>query len=242
MNITLGVTGSISAYKSIELLRLLIKEDHEVKVVLTKGALKFVRPELFSYLGASDVFSPEDDFSFPHKSTTALAGNVLHVELAKWSEKLVIAPLSANSLSNLINANAGDLLSSLFLAWEKQKPILVFPAMNTHMYHHPFVQKNLRQLGELENLFLGPTQVGELACGDTGEGKLLETDKIFQLIKSLNPCLSDKHNSTKFLPKPSKNRLPHTPTTTRLYLSQGFHGLPPNQPVLEKFGTHLHEL
>ncbi len=187
MKITLGVTGSISAYKSIELLRLLIKEGHEVKVVLSAGALKFVKAELFSYLGASDVFTPEDDFSFPHNSKTALKGNVLHVELAKWSDKLIIAPLSANTLSSFASAGACDLLTSLFLAWERHKPILVFPAMNTQMLSHPFVQANFEKLAQLENIFVAPTQAGTLACGDEGAGKLLEVDKIFHLSISLNP-------------------------------------------------------
>jgi phosphopantothenoylcysteine decarboxylase/phosphopantothenate--cysteine ligase len=192
MKITLGVTGSISAYKSIELLRLLVKDGHEVKVVLTKGALKFVKAELFSYLGASEVFTSQDDFKFPHDSKSQLNGSVLHVELTKWSDKLVIAPLCANTLSSFVTAQSNDLLTSLFLAWPKEKPILSFPAMNTQMYNHPFVKDNLERLSELENTYVAPTLHGELACGDHGAGKLLEVEKIYNLTLSLNPCLDSK--------------------------------------------------
>ena len=181
MKILLSVCGSISAYKSIDLARALVNNGHEVKVVLTKGALNFVVPNVFTYLGVEDVYRSEDDFT--HKK-------VLHVELARWAEILVIAPLSANTLSRLARGEASDLLTSIFLAFEPTKPIGVFPAMNTMMLKHPFTQENfaeLKKLSSLNNLFVSPTNSGILACEEIGEGKLPRVEEIAELIPLLRP-------------------------------------------------------
>ncbi len=181
MKILLSVCGSISAYKSIDLARSLVNAGHEVKVVLTKGALKFVVPNVYTYLGVEEVYLSEDDFS--HKK-------VLHVDLARWADTLVIAPLSANTLARLARGEASDLLSSIFLAFEPTKPIAVFPAMNTLMLKHPFTQENisdLKKLCTLNNLFVSPTSSGILACEEVGEGKLPAVEEIAQLIAILRP-------------------------------------------------------
>lgn len=166
MKILLGISGSISAYKSIDIARGLVKNGHEVKVVLTAGALKFVVPEVFTYLGVSDVYHAQEDFE--HK-------NVLHVDLARWCDTFLIAPLSANTLSRLARGEASDLLSSIFLALEPHKNVLIFPAMNTNMLYHPFTQENLKaveKIKTLPNVHVFPTDSGILACEEVGEGKL----------------------------------------------------------------------
>lgn len=181
MRIILGVCGSISAYKSIEVMRLLVKEGHQVRVVLTAGAEQFIRPELFNYLGAENVYRSRDDFKYPHEIHKNGNSNVLHIELANWAQKVIIAPLSANTLANFVHAKANDLLTSLFLALDKSKFISVFPAMNTKMLNHPFVQENLanlKKLKGLENIYVDATNSGDLACGETGEGRLAEVSKI----------------------------------------------------------------
>lgn len=179
MKILLSVCGSISAYKSLDITRGLINLGHEVKVVLTKGALKFVVPEVFTYLGASNVYLDDEDFK--HK-------NVLHVELARWSDIFVIAPLSANTLSRLARGEASDLLTSIFLAYESQKPIAFFPAMNSMMLNHPFTKENMQEvqkLKTLKNVFISETGSGTLACNEVGEGKLPTVDEIIALIPTL---------------------------------------------------------
>ncbi|MCR9204958.1 MAG: hypothetical protein NXH75_10295, partial [Halobacteriovoraceae bacterium] len=188
MKIALGVTGSISAYKALDLTRKFTKEGHIVRVILTRGAEKFVRQETFSYLGAERVYSALDDF----KSYSGDEGPVLHVSLSKWADKLVVAPLSANTLAKFSQGNAEDLLTSLFLAWKKEKPILLFPAMNTEMLTHPFVIENFDRVSDLTNTFLSPTQSGVLACGDEGAGKLLDINEIAELTYSY-----DLHSSGK---------------------------------------------
>ncbi|MBP9679831.1 MAG: bifunctional phosphopantothenoylcysteine decarboxylase/phosphopantothenate--cysteine ligase CoaBC [Bacteriovorax sp.] len=179
MKILLSVCGSISAYKSLDIARGLINNGHEVKVILTKGALKFVVPEVFTYLGALDVYLDSDDFRYK---------NVLHVDLARWSDILVIAPLSANTLSRLARGEASDLLSSVFLAYESSKPIALFPAMNSLMLKHPFTQENIKELKKLktlENIFISPTNSGVLACNEVGQGKLPSVDEIIALVPTL---------------------------------------------------------
>lgn len=179
MRILLGVSGSISAYKSLDIARGLVKKGHEVKVVLTSGALKFVVPEVFTYLGVSDVYQSEDDFK--HK-------NVLHIDLARWCDVFAIAPVSANTLSRLAQGQASDLLSSIFLALEPHKNTLIFPAMNTNMLHHPFTEKNIediKKLKTLKNLFVSPTDAGILACEEVGLGKLPNVDEIIEIIPTM---------------------------------------------------------
>lgn len=176
MKILLAVSGSISAYKTIDLARGLVKLGHEVKVVLTKGALEFVVPNLYTYLGVSDVYTHDDDFK--HK-------NVLHVDLARWSDTLVIAPASANTIARLSHGEATDLLSSLFLAYEGHKSVQIYPAMNTMMLTHPFTQENIEQLTKIDrlpNVFISPTSQGLLACNEVGAGKLPSVDELIELI------------------------------------------------------------
>lgn len=179
MRILLGVSGSISAYKSLDIARGLVKKGHEVKVILTEGALKFVVPEVFTYLGVSDVYKAQDDFV--HK-------NVLHIDLARWCDVFAIAPVSANTLSRLAQGQASDLLSSVFLALEPHKNTLIFPAMNTNMLHHPFTEKNIediKKLKTLNNLFVSPTDAGILACEEVGLGKLPNVEEIIEIIPTM---------------------------------------------------------
>jgi phosphopantothenoylcysteine decarboxylase/phosphopantothenate--cysteine ligase len=188
MKILLAVTGSISAYKSIDLARALVNSNHEVKIILTKGALQFVIPKVFTYLGVQEVYESDQDFK---------EKGVLHVELARWSDKLIIAPLSANTLSRIVRGEASDLLTSIFLAYEKTKPILVFPAMNSEMLSHPFVENNfneLKKLKSLNNIYIAPTGNGKLACNDEGQGKLLTIEEIKELIETITINLVNQKN------------------------------------------------
>ncbi len=193
MKVLLGVCGSISAYKTFDLARLLVNNGHEVKVVLTKGAEEFVRPQVYKYLGVKEVFSSLDDFNYP--GTEQRESTVLHIELAKWADKLVVAPLSANTLSKFAHGAANDLLSSIFLAIDQTKQILLFPAMNTKMLTHPFVKENLdlvEKIKTLPQVFVSPTKEGELACGDIGAGKLASIEVIKELIETLDFNSRDK--------------------------------------------------
>ena len=182
MKILLGVCGSISAYRSLDICRGFAKTGHEVKVVLTKGALEFVKPEVFKYLGASEVFGSSDDFN----AAVLKERNVLHIELSKWAERIVIAPASANTLAKMAWGMCDDLLSSVFLA-SPGKTTVIYPAMNTNMLEHPLTKDNFNRLKRLPNTFLMPSKEGELACGDIGSGKLQDVELIVETAPLINP-------------------------------------------------------
>ena len=187
MNILLAVTGSISAYKAYDLCRELSKKGHRLKVILSAGALKFIRPETFRYLGAIETFTPKDDFNVEALGENQ---NILHIELARWAERFVIAPLSANTLSDLAHGKASDLLTTTALAYEK-RDIIAFLAMNTSMLNHPATQRN-RKVFESDGAFLYPTSSGEMACGEIGEGKLPPVEEILVAIESYTKKRSGK--------------------------------------------------
>ncbi len=193
MKIVLGVTGSVACYKSFDLLRALVKSEHEVIVILTKGAENFLRPELFTYLGAKEVYLAKDDFTGNKIKDTD--SHVLHVELAKWLDKLVIYPASANTIARLAMGLADDLLSSTFLAKRENTQTIIFPAMNTHMYEHPITKENIDLLERLAKS--GKTNIidpiaGELICKDNGKGKVQSIEVAKELIESINTPSENK--------------------------------------------------
>ncbi|MFP5457164.1 MAG: bifunctional phosphopantothenoylcysteine decarboxylase/phosphopantothenate--cysteine ligase CoaBC [Bacteriovoracia bacterium] len=184
MNILLGISGSIAAYKAFDLTRSLVKKGHAVRVVLTHGALEFVRPELFRYLGAEAAYLPTDDFNAP-------TPGVPHVDFAKWADVLAIAPLSANTLAKLAQGQCADFLGSIFLAWRQNRPVLMFPAMNTMMWEHEFTQAHVAKINKLPFAKVVSPDAGLLACGDVGSGKLMDVDGIADLIECYNPLLAN---------------------------------------------------
>ena len=162
--ILLGITGGIAAYKSAELVRLLKKAGHSVRVVMTRGAEAFVTPLTFQALSGEPVRTSLLD-------PEAEAG-MGHIELAKWADQIVVAPASADFLARLANGLADDLLTTLCCATEA--PIALAPAMNQAMWGNHRTQRNIRLLQEDPQITLwGPDQ-GEQACGDTGPGRMLE--------------------------------------------------------------------
>ncbi|MBT4790069.1 MAG: bifunctional phosphopantothenoylcysteine decarboxylase/phosphopantothenate--cysteine ligase CoaBC [Halobacteriovoraceae bacterium] len=186
MKILLGVCGSIAAYKTYDLVRLLYKDGHQVKVILTTGAQKFIKPETFLYLGAQETYCAGDDFK-PEKKIT----NVLHIDLKDWCDIFVIAPASANTLAKLAHGQCDDLLSSVFLSAEQKRKI-IFPAMNTQMYQNTITQKNLQILSQLNQIFIHPPSCGELACGEVGDGKLPAIEAIADFVQCYHPQIKQK--------------------------------------------------
>ena len=176
MKILLYVTGSISCYKSFDITRELVKLGHEVKVTLSAGAEKFLKKDLFQYLGVSECYSSKDDFL--HHS------NILHTALASWCDLFIVCPMSANTLGHLASGLTKDLGTTTFLALPEKTPVLIFPAMNTKMLNHPITSKNIARLKECLNIHFFPTKTGILACGEEGAGKLLDTSEVLELINS----------------------------------------------------------
>lgn len=182
--ILLGVCGSISAYRGYDVLRHWYKKGLEVKVVLTKGAEKFVQPELFRYLGATAVYTDADYFNPPHEGFNT--PYVLHIDLARWADLIVICPASANTLAHMAQGYAESLLDSIFLA-ASDKPVVMYPSMNTNMLGHPITQQNIKLLASLPNVFIHPANEGTLACGEIGDGKLPEVARIGEFSPVMNP-------------------------------------------------------
>src|SRR5207245_2942004 len=159
MNIVLGVTGGIAAYKTPELVRRLRDAGADVRVIVTPNATRFVSPLSLATVSKHGVIS--DQWGDPEK------GGVDHIELAQWAELLLIAPATANIIAKLAVGIADDALSTYALA--HRAAIVVAPAMNTFMLQHPTVRQNLETLRARGVVVLDPDS-GLLACGDEGAG------------------------------------------------------------------------
>ena len=169
--VLLGVTGGIAAYKVAELTRLLIKANFSVQVAMTESATHFVTPVTFQALSGKRVFIDQWD--------ATVDNNMAHIELTRHSDLVLIAPASADFIAKLANGLADDLLTTLCLA--RNCPLFVAPAMNKQMWENPATQRNVNQLREDGIVVLGPDN-GSQACGETGDGRMLEPASLFDAI------------------------------------------------------------
>jgi phosphopantothenoylcysteine decarboxylase/phosphopantothenate--cysteine ligase len=163
----LCVCGGIAAYKAAELVRRLRDSGAEVRVAMTADAHHFVGAATFQALSGN----PVRDSLWDAAAEAAMG----HIELARWPDRIVVAPATANTLARLAHGLADDLVSTLCLATEA--PILVAPAMNRVMWAHPATQANVETLRSRRVRILGPASGGQ-ACGETGEGRMVEADDI----------------------------------------------------------------
>ncbi len=163
--ILLGITGSIAAYKSAFLTRLLIKAGADVKIVMTKAATDFITPLTLSTLSKHPV----------HSDVSSESGWNNHVDLGLWADALLVAPATANTLSEMANGACNDMVTATYLS--ARCPVFVAPAMDVDMWHHPATQRNIKQLESYGNRVI-PVGVGELASGLVGEGRMAEPEDI----------------------------------------------------------------
>ncbi len=166
--ILLGVTGGIAAYKTAELVRLLVKAGADVQVVMTAAAGGFITPATLQALSGKPVFTDMWDDRVPN--------NMGHIELSRGCDLILVAPATADFLAKLAHGLADDLLSTLCLA--RRCPLAVAPAMNVEMWSHAATQRNVVQLRADGVLVLGPAS-GEQACGETGLGRMLEAADLY---------------------------------------------------------------
>ena len=176
------ITGSIAAYKAAYLISKLVQNNFEIQTVVSESALNFIGKATLEGLTGKEVFC--DTFE---------NGKMMnHINLVKWADLVILCPASANTINKLANGIADNLITSLFLAHDFNKPYLIAPAMNTNMYHHPITKKSLAIL-ENTGVKILPTESGYLACGDVGEGKMLEPDQIYKyILNSLNKSETKK--------------------------------------------------
>jgi len=166
--VLLIICGGIAAYKSLELIRILRKNNNKVKTVLTKSGKEFVTPLSITSLSNEKVYT--DIFDYKNES------EIDHISLSRWADVILIAPATANTISKISNGLADDLASTLVLA--SNKKIFIAPAMNVRMWEHKTNKENIKRLNEFGYRFIGP-EIGDMACGEYGEGKMSEPEKIF---------------------------------------------------------------
>jgi phosphopantothenoylcysteine decarboxylase/phosphopantothenate--cysteine ligase len=171
--VLLIIGGGIAAYKSLELIRLLVKSGVGVKVILTKSGSEFVTPLSGSALCGEKVYS--DLFDLDDEA------NMGHIELSRSADLLVVAPATADLMAKMANGLANDLASTCLLATDK--PILLAPAMNVRMWENPANQRNVKTLLKDGLSFVGPNE-GDMACGEFGMGRMAEPEEIFAAIKA----------------------------------------------------------
>ena len=171
MNIVLGVGGGIAAYKSAELVRLLIERGHGVQVVMTAGAQEFVRPLTFAALTGRKVVTS----LFSTNSESTLSSAIEHIGVAQENDLLVVSPATADLLAKFANGLADDFLTTMYLAFTG--PVVLAPAMNSNMWLHAATQSNLETLRRRGHRIVDPEE-GQLACGMVGPGRLAAPEQI----------------------------------------------------------------
>jgi phosphopantothenoylcysteine decarboxylase/phosphopantothenate--cysteine ligase len=172
-SLVLGITGGIAAYKAAELVRLLVKANIDVQVVMTQAACQFITPVTMQALSGKPVYIDMWDSS--------ISNGMPHIELSRQADAILVAPASADFLAKLVQGRADDLLSTLCLA--RDCPLLVAPAMNKQMWENPATQRNVAQLQADGISLLGPDS-GEQACGETGLGRMLEAKALLRLVNA----------------------------------------------------------
>ena len=170
--ILLIICGGISAYKSLELIRLFKKQGSEVKTILTKSAKEFITPLSVASLSQEKVY----DNLFNAENEAEMD----HISLSRWADLILVAPATANTISKLSAGSSDDLASTVILASDKD--IFLTPAMNVRMWEHPSTKENLNKLKSYGYKVIGP-EIGDMACGEFGEGKMTEPKDIIQVIE-----------------------------------------------------------
>ena len=185
--ILIVICGGVSAYKSLEFIRALRKNQAEIKTIITKSAKEFVTPLSITSLSQGkvyeDLFNPENEAEMDH------------ISLSRWADLIVVVPATANTLSKLSNGTCDDLASTVILA--SNKKIFLVPAMNVRMWEHPSNQKNINNLREYGYKIIGP-EIGDMACGEYGSGKMTEPSEIFKYVENYFKQLK-KNNGLKAL-------------------------------------------
>lgn len=170
-NILFQLTGSISCYKACNIISKLVQNGFNVKTICSENALKFIGKSTLEGLTKESVHTD----MFESRNVPG------HIELAKWADLAIICPATANTINKLAAGIADDYISSVFLAFDLSKPYIIAPAMNKNMYAHPATAKAIKILKDWGVKVLD-TESGHQACGDVGNGRLLEPDEIYKEI------------------------------------------------------------
>ena len=170
--ILFSLTGSIACFKACQLISDLKKQGHDIKVVASSSALKFVGEMTLEGLSGTEVLKKLFD-----------PGQAMgHIHLMKWADIIITCPISANRINQFASGTATDLLGNLFLSYDFKKPWYLVPAMNPTMYAHPITSESIKTLKGLGLKFIGPA-AGDVACGDFGEGRMVEVSEILSVLE-----------------------------------------------------------
>jgi len=181
--ILLVICGGIAAYKSLETIRILKKNGCEIKTILTKSAKEFVTPLSVGSLSNGKVY--DDLFNVENEN------QMDHISLSRWADLILVEPATANTISKLAKGSSEDLASTVILA--SNKPIFLVPAMNVRMWEHPSTKENLQILKNYSYKIIGP-EVGEMACGEYGEGKMTEPLDVVNTINNYFFSINKNYN------------------------------------------------
>ena len=175
MRILLGVTGGIAAYKMADLASVLTNKRHDtVQVIMTEAAKRIITPMTMATMSHRGVLDDTVEWSAD--------GHIHHIEMAKWAELFIVCPATANTLSKMANGIADNVLTSIYLALPAQTMVMIFPAMNTKMWESKQTQNSISALRQMPYHRVYDPEVGLLACGDTGIGKLPSIKAIVEKI------------------------------------------------------------
>ena len=207
------ICGGVSAYKSLETIRLFKKHNAEIKTILTKSAKEFVTPLSVASLSQGKVY---DDLFNVEEET-----EMDHIALSRWADVVIVAPATANTISKLSQGSSEDLASTVILASNKQ--IFLSPAMNVRMWEHKSTQNNINILKNYGYKFIGPV-IGDMACGEFGEGKMSDPSEIFnEIYDFLNSKIKNKRISALVTAGPTKEYIdPVRYITNRSSGKQGY--------------------
>lgn len=178
------ICGGIAAYKSLETIRIFKKNGFTIKTILTKSAKEFITPLSVTSLSQGKVY--DDLFSIENES------EMDHITLSRWADLILVEPATANTIAKLAKGSSEDLASTVILA--SNKPIFLVPAMNVRMWEHPSTKENLNILENYSYKIIGP-EIGEMACGEFGEGKMTEP---LEVLNKVNDYLSNINKNKKF--------------------------------------------
>ena len=187
MRVLLGTTGSVAALLTPRLVRALTRAGHEVQVAATASSLYFYKSEELA------VRTWRDGDEWP-VTGFKLGDPIPHIELRRWAEVILIAPLSANTLAKLAHGQADNLLTCVLRAWDPSRPVVIAPAMNTFMWEHPATAQQLAQLAQWYPGLAAVSPVAKrLACGDVGIGAMAPINEIVRVVDNLSERSSHEH-------------------------------------------------
>lgn len=170
--IIIGVSGGVAIYKICALIRLFLKNQAQVRVVMTENAAKLISPLMFQTLTHFPVYSS----MFEPVSPNGLD----HINLGEWADIFILAPATANTIAKVVNGIADNLLTSVILALPETTPLVVVPAMNDNMWKNVFTQENMKKLEKRKDCHVIKPVKGTLASGKVGTGKMVEIEQIFE--------------------------------------------------------------